>query len=103
MSSYLPCPLPVDTAAPLVFRNVGIPLANNPPSCGPPPNDGGGAAAEPPLAWEPPPGTGGLAILAPDDDGPLDLASANSQVNLVSENLVINNTYCQSVEPIYHL
>lgn len=73
--SYLPCPLPVDTAAPLVLRNVGIPLANNPPSCGPPPSDG--AAAEPPpaLALAPPPGTGGLAILGPDDDGPLDLAS----------------------------
>lgn len=67
-------------------------MANNPPSCGPPPNDGAAAAAaEPVLA--PPPGTGGLAILGPDDDGPLDLASATRSVSFFSRRLFLDPHY----------
>lgn len=52
---------PVLTAAPLVFLSVGIPPANNPPSCGACGADGAAGAFTPP---PPPPIGGGRAIPA---------------------------------------
>lgn len=87
----LPVPLPVSTA-PLVFRSVGIPLANNPPNAAPPGAATGGAeavcckeGAEAPIpgtGGAPIPGIGGLAIPPPMGAPPPDGLADNTGADL---------------------
>lgn len=97
-------PRPVSTAAPLVFRSVGMPLAKSPPNWGPLGAAGGaaGGADAGVDGKDAIPGIGGLAIPPPPPVGAVGL-DAMRLVSLFVFVVVTLHTYERLQELIYHL